>query len=916
MRRLWAFILIACSALIAVFASFPSTIKGITSNGDHETRRQFTFQLTEREQVEGEEAPKKLNKDSANDMAKIMEQRLIDYGVTSYDISVSGSKISKDAINRESEISDIVTVSFTADSSEQYNQIATYLTFSGNFALMNNQTDVVTAKQFRNGLAYQKESSVNEYPTVILPIKTDYDEWRTLVQGAIDNPVSESSGEGDDAETTSSAKIFLIYNYAQGDTYQTLSESNKLGEKTLLTFSFDPADGKDDGLYYDSNKNSLAQTCYYSDSNGNGVADPNEVKAAYNQAHYLINLFNASALDFEVKCVKGLSGTEVWLAPAVEAISKEGNIVWNATLTAALAAVVIVSLLLVVFYRLGALSAITSTIVTTFLAFLFMVKAGLEYNTLAVVGLVVVAIAALLSNIVYLNKLKEDSYRGHTLKKANTEASKKSLLPIIDINIVSLVIGLMCYLLGGAALHSFGSIVTFGSLISLLINTLGVKGLMWLPTNATGLIGKYEYFGINAENVPNHMAEEKQRYFGPYANKDLTVKKKPVGIAALAGLAVATVGIILGSVLNSGGLLKQPVSKVTGNEIYVQNKILVADEDSKSPLDEASLRSILDDIAIKVTAADSTVTYVPLSDASYVSSNLSYSTFTTSSSVTDDGGVTKNYLTTYYVVKLVKVFPELDKVEARIVSKSIDGALDEVLRTYFGETSLFASSEENSITLKENTTVVKIASPDWTKIVLASSIAVAILTVYLMIRYRLSRGLATLVFPVAGGIIILGLLGLVSAIGLVLPANTVIALPILALFAYTFMILFMNREREMVLDDKTRDTSYEHRVELSKSAMGMAFTPILASAVVGLYLLIDFFGFGVASASYLYLTAIIGGLIVLGLVAVLYVPVANWLYKLFSNVNINIKPREKKNKKATVKKSAEPEEAIFIGIND
>ena len=915
MRRLWAFILIACSALIAVFASFPSTIKGITSNGDHETRRQFTFQLTERELVEGEDAPKKLDKNSANDMAKIMEQRLIDYGVTSYDISVSGSKLSASAVNREAEISDIVTVSFTADSSEQYNQIATYLTFSGNFALMNNQTDVVTAKQFRNGAAYQKDVSVNEYPTVILPIKTDYDEWRTLVQGAIDNPISESTGEGDDAETVDTAKIFLIYNYTSGDTYQTLSENNKLSEKTLLTFSFDPADGKDDGLYYDSNKNSLSQTCYYSDANGNGIADPNEVKAAYNQAHYLINLFNASALDYEVKCVRGLSGTEVWLAPAVEAIIKEGNIAWNATLTAVIAAVVIVSLLLVVFYRLGALSAATTTILTTFLAFLFMVKAGLEYNTLAVVGLVVVAIVSLLSNIVYLNKLKEDAYRGHTLKKANTEASKKSLLPIIDINVVALVIGLMCYLLGGTALHSFGSILTFGSLISLIINTLGVKGLMWLPTNATGLIGKYEYFGINSENVPNHMAEEKQRYFGPYADKDLTVKKKPVGIAALAGLAIATVGIILGSVLNNGGLLKQPVSKVTGNEIYVQNKILVVDDDSRSPLDETSLKSILDDIAIKVTAADNTVTYVPLSDASYVSANMSYSTFTTSYSETKEG-ITKNYLTTYYVVKLTKVFPELDKVEARIVSKNYDATLDEVLQAYFGETSLFVSSVDNSISLKQNTTVVKLASPEWTKIVLASSIAVAILTVYLMLRYRLSRGLATLVFPVAGGIIILGLLGLLSVVGLSLPANTVIALPVLAIFAYAFMILFMNREREMVIDDKSRDVSYEHRVELSKSAMGMAFTPILASAVVGLYLLIDFFGFGVASASYLYLTAIIGGLIILGLVAVLYVPVANWLFKLFSNVRINIKPREKKNKKATVKKSAEPEEAIFIGIND
>ena len=126
----------------------------------------------------------------------------------------------------------------------------------------------------------------------------------------------------------------------------------------------------------------------------------------------------------------------------------------------------------------------------------------------------------------------------------------------------------------------------------------------------------------------------------------------------------------------------------------------------------------------------------------------------------------------------------------------------------------------------------------------------------------------------------------------------------------------MNRERELVIDDKSREVGYEHREELSKKALGMAYTPIFASAVVTIYLFLNFFGFGHASASYIYLALILGSLVTLALVAVLYVPVANWLYKLFSNVHFNIKPRERKNKKAVVKKSAEPEEAIFIGIND
>ena len=344
MRRLWAHIIIACAAIVAVFASFPALIKGISSNGEYKTRRQFTFQLSQREkEVDGEDTAT-LTTESAKQMAKIMEQRLINYGITSYDITTSG----------DNEVNDIVTVSFTAESSEKYNQVVTYLTFSGSFALMNNQTDVCDQDLFRNGNAYLKDVSVNTYPTVLLPIKTGYTEWETLIKGAIDNPVTVETGEtseSGEAATKEVARIFVIYNYQKGDNYQSLTENNKLNEKTLLTFDFEPSD--ESTLYYDDNKNSLAQVCGYQDSNGNGYADGTEVKSAYNQADYLVNLFNASALDYDVKCIKGMnSGTEVWLDPATESITSSGKIVWNATLTACLTGLIIVSLLLVVFYRL------------------------------------------------------------------------------------------------------------------------------------------------------------------------------------------------------------------------------------------------------------------------------------------------------------------------------------------------------------------------------------------------------------------------------------------------------------------------------------------------------------------------------------------------------------------------------------
>lgn len=886
MRRLWAHILIAFAALVAVFASMPALIKGVSTNNDHIRGREFTFQLTERAANDEEPNPAKLTGNSAKEMANIMEGRLLASGIDSYKITTSGN----------GDVDDIVTVSFSADNDSQYTEIVNYLGFSGSFALMNNQDTVITEEEFFNGNAYLKKSEVNEYPTVILPIKNNYEKWNTFLDEALNNPITEAA-QSEDEEAKSYSRIWLIYNFEKEDTYSKLVDLKKLEEKTLYYFDFTTLD---ELFADDSTKSTLRYVSGYRDTNGNGMADPSEVRAAYNTADYYLNLFNADALKFEVKCIRGLNEYKVWVEPQSEYIIKNDKINWNATLTAAIAAFVIISLLMVVFYRLGALSAVTTTLVTVFLTILFMVSTTLTYNIYALVGIVLVAASSILSSIVYLNKLKEDSYRGHTLKKANIEASKRSLLPIIDINVVTIVIGLLTYLLGGTAFHTFGSLVLFGGFISLIINTLGLKGLMWLPTNATGLIGKYQFFGINPENVPNHLAEEKQRYFGAYADKDFTKKKKPVGIFAACLFALSLAGSIVAVSLNGGQAFKSPASKVAAtSQIYISNKV-----DTDHLDDKLNENKIKDELLTVIEVQKADESWVNLEE--FVAST-DYVNYEVNSSETVEG-TTTSYVTVYYVINLKKDINESSK--ARWAGIIDEGTLKDVLGVY--TTDLTYS---NSASIKTVTTHVNAPDSSLGQITLAVSVSVLALTIYFMLRYKLSRGLSTLLFPAIGVSTSIGLIALLSVIGVAVPASINAALPLVTFLAYVFMITIMSKEKEMVAEDKSRDNSFEHRVELSKRSLSIAATPLLASAVIGIYLLINFFGFGAASASYIYLVAILASLITLALIIVLYVPVSNLLYKWFSNIHIEIKPRNKKEKKQ-VKKSAEPEEAIFIGIND
>ena len=254
MRRLWAHIIILFTAIVAVFAFSPNLVKQISTNGNYEQRRQFTFQLTQREAQDEDDDPKEINENSAKDMAKIMESRLIKYGVTEYEITTSGS--------------DIINVTFNADEyysgnnednqMDQYQQIVNVLSFSGSFALVNSNNDLVEGDQFIRGRAYLKDVQVNEYPTVILPIKTDSTEWEALIDGAIKNPESETSGEGEEETTTEICRLYLLYNWQKGETYQILKDTNRLEEKILMTIEFTP-DDEEEGLYYDENKNLIEE---------------------------------------------------------------------------------------------------------------------------------------------------------------------------------------------------------------------------------------------------------------------------------------------------------------------------------------------------------------------------------------------------------------------------------------------------------------------------------------------------------------------------------------------------------------------------------------------------------------------------------------------------------------------------------
>ena len=878
MRRLWAYIITAFTIIVTVGATFTAIFTNASSNIEYEDGHEITFVLSDKEDAsnkifDGEDTNADARKEAVSDMAKEMESRLITAKVTRYKIAVVGD--------------DTIKVTFAQETSEQYEQIKQYMTFNGVFAISDSGDNFAIDDEF---LTDDKASLVtyNGYPTIVIPVNTESEKYKAVIEGA-KNSDGETSTDSDGNETTTKY-VYLWYDYLEGDNVSKTKEDSddydeNVAKKILMRFDTE-------NLFYPDDKENKLSAAINVDTDSDGTASQKEIKTAYQKSSFYVNLLNASKLDYKVSAIRDE------ISPAfIETLVESGDGVlylsWSKTLFATLGAFLVITLFLVMFYKLGALSIFTATLLTIFGAIGFVVTIAAEFNTAAVIGLCMVAVASLTSGIVYMQKLKDDAYKGHTLKKANSEASKKSLLPIIDINLAVILVGVFSYIIGGSLMRTFAVVTVLGGLLSILVNLILVKFLMWLATNATALYGKYEYFGIKKDCVPNHMNEEQQTYFGRFQDQNFTKKKKPVSIVMSILFVAALAGTITFASINKGLIFNTGNTNIS-SEIYLstEDKIL-----SQTSLTNSKVKEMLDNITIYETK-DSTGTKL----SNYINTTSDIELFTYTETVDQEEKITY-----YAVVSLNKVIKS--DVEATYTSggaTSSRGAIQDVMLEELDSSLKFSLKEGNIVTVEQ---------PKFTPIAIASLVAVAVMSVYLMLRYRLSRGLSALFFPIITSLISVGFFVLLR---LVVTPYIALLIPFVTSVTLIFSILIMNRERELVLDSKDKNKNdVARRNEIMVKATSLAFEPLSVSLLAAVYICISFFGFGPTANSFIFTGAVIGILLAALFVSTLYGPTSMLFYKWFSQIKFERKPRKTRSgNKRPVKKSGEPEEAIFIGIND
>ena len=909
MRRLWSYVVLTGASLVLMGATFANVFKNSTSNIEYADGKEMVFRLEDKETGGALDAvADKDGKYPSDIIAENMMNRLDALKITNYQVYTEGH--------------DTVKVVVKQDNDTNYNNVQKLMTFNGSLALSSRADDAPVLnnanedEKFLTGDAYMETK--NDYPSINIPVGDHFSELYDVVKQAKEDGKTEyaetsTEGEGDDATTTETYYLYLWHDYAEGDKFSYTISGNenydeKVAEKVFMSFDIAELQKLEEE---DKDIDTLTAYVNIQDVNSNGKYEASEVRKAFDTARYYVALINSGSLDYKVTFLYS-TNVSASTEALIEIAASGPQLAWSATLRATIVCIVVLSLLSAVFYRLSALSVATTTIASVFAGVASIILFTAEFNAAGLIALVAVAVASLASNVIYLTKLKDEAYRGRSLKKANSEAAKKSLLPILDINVVLIILGVFAYLFGGALMRSFAVISVIGGLASLVLNLLVLRGLMWLATNATKLQGKYEMFGIDSKRVPNLLKEEKQTFFGSYADKDFTHKKKPVGIVAAVLLVAGIAGMVTFGVLkNTNKDFAAKASEPQYTEIFFESKI------ENAPINETIVRDLLDKVFYYQGEDEA--------NAKALSTLIDDVVYEESEEKVKEEGIENTIYHRYCVVKLNQTFSD-DKYNAYYDADLEDDANELVYTNEKGVAHLlrFAIDDSNDddilVTSIKDVRSVSSEQPEFFPIIWGTLVGLAVSAVYLLLRYRLSRGLATLIVPTGVTAIAAGALAAVRIAQLGALNYAIVTLPVIAFFGLVVGILFMNRERELVLEDKNHDGSIENRNAIMVRANSLAYSSILLLSVLAIYIAINFFGFGASGNAWMFLVLVIGVILVAFLETTLYGPVAQFFYKLFSKVNTdkitNFFKRKKKKKVIKQPHSAEPEERTFIGIND
>lgn len=559
-----------------------------------------------------------------------------------------------------------------------------------------------------------------------------------------------------------------------------------------------------------------------------------------------------------------------------------GNEAFNKSLIAGLIGILAVSVFMIIFYGIaGVASSVALIVYVISTLFGFNLLKG-EYGPDTIAATVMAIGMAVDANIISFERIKDELYKGRSLRKAFLEGNKKSLSTILDANITTLIAALSLYVFGTRTVKGFATMLIISIFATMIIMVFLAKFLLSLLCQSKVFQNRQNWFGVKKNNLPDVQKGEGQKYFGRFSNANFMKPAKKFAFSSSSFIALGLVMIIvyhfaLGSGLNLGLQFSQ------GTKLYFKT----ADPSFSTTEQVESFFVNNEDIAIKpdlIVIGD---------DSAEVSTALIESNKDLLDGINAE--VSENVLKLYTVSVSFK--------------QELSSDVMDYLNEYFSDNKAeFFDLYNNSYTL--NFVSPLVATKTVQNALWSLLIASGFIIIYVAWRFKFTYAAAAIIALIHDSLFMVAAFSLFR-----IEINIEFVSAVLAIIGYSIndTIVTFDRLRENISESNIPQLSNNDRIDLVNKSLQQTVGRSILTTISTLLTVISLLIFG-SSASFNFNLAMLFGLTA-GTYSSIFIAPVLWLWfeKIKDKLIIS---RKEKRKDKTVVKSNEPEEYTFYGIND
>ncbi len=260
----------------------------------------------------------------------------------------------------------------------------------------------------------------------------------------------------------------------------------------------------------------------------------------------------------------------------------------------------IIILLIVVYHFAGFISAISIMLYTILVFAVFWVVGGVL--TLPGIAALVLGIGmAVDSNVITFARIKEELYKGKSLKVAFKEGSKESISSIIDANLTTLIVAIIMFIFGESSIKGFATMLIITIVVTMFTMVFITRLLLKLFLKNDYFNDKtYLFLKVKKEDIPDVNKNEEVKVI-PFKNTNFLKHKV---FCVMLSLVIALCGLLV--FLNKGFNLG--IDYKAGTDITIATTQNIKTKAIESDLKELNLEASnitknSDEITIRIDKA-------------------------------------------------------------------------------------------------------------------------------------------------------------------------------------------------------------------------------------------------------------------------------------------------------------------------